>query len=249
MSSMLRVLSAERLKMSRSYMVLLMFISPILAFIIGLLSEVGDTPQPWIALLGSLSMLHAMLFMPIMSGIFAAFICRYEHAGGGWKQLLVLPVTRTGVYVAKFTVIALLLAMMQLLFLAAIVILGFIKGIHDPFPWDIFARSIIGGWVACLPLAALQLAVSLMWNSFAAPLALNVMLTIPNMLVINSATYGPYYPWAQPFLATLPGESTIYGNDPFGAFNLPFESLMITVVGSFIVFFTAGWLYFRRKEV
>ncbi|MCJ8011965.1 ABC transporter permease [Paenibacillus sp. KQZ6P-2] len=247
MGGYFKVLSAERLKMSRSYIVLLMLVSPLIAILSGLLSNIEGAPMPWSTLLMIMSMMHAMLFMPIMSGIFAAIICRYEHNGGGWKQLLVLPVTRTGVYFAKYTVVIVMLAITQLLLAGSVFLVGWIKGIHAPVEWDIFLRSILGGWVACLPLAALQLAVSMMWSSFAAPLALNVTFTIPNILVVNSSTYGPYYPWAQPLLATLPGNQLDGGG--FGALNLPFESLMITVLGSFIVFFIFGWVYFKMKEV
>ncbi|MNJ74774.1 hypothetical protein D3C77_717620 [compost metagenome] len=64
------------------------------------------------------------------------------------------------------------------------------------------------------------------------------------MLIVNSATYGPFYPWAQPLLAMMPN-----GEMEFGAFNLPYQSLLITVLGSFMLFFLAGLTYFRRKEV
>ncbi|MGN7359557.1 ABC transporter permease [Paenibacillus sp. SAF-054] len=247
MGGYFKVLSSERLKMSRSFIVLLVLVSPLVAILTGLLSDVDQTAMPWVQLLLVMSMMHAMLFMPIMSGIFAAFICRYEHNGGGWKQLLVLPVTRTGVYFAKYTVVVVMLLITQLLFAGSVFVVGFIQGIHAPVEWDIMLRSLLGGWVACLPLAALQLAVSMMWSSFAAPLALNVTFTIPNLLVANSATYGPFYPWAQPLLASLPGNQMEGGG--FGALNLPFESLMITVLGSFVVFFAFGWIYFKMKEV
>lgn len=247
MGGYFKVLSSERLKMSRSFIVLLLLVSPAVAILIGLLSNVSQTAMPWTHLLLTMSMMHAMLFMPIMSGIFAAFICRYEYSGGGWKQLLVLPVSHTGVYFAKYTVVAVMLAITQLLLAGAVFLVGYIKGFHAPIEWEVMLRSLLGGWIACLPLAALQLAVSMMWSSFAAPLALNVTFTIPNILVANSSTYGPFYPWAQPLLATLPGSEMDGGG--FGALNLPFENLMITVVGSFIVFFTFGWIYFRMKEV
>lgn len=247
MGGYFKVLSSERLKMSRSFIVLLLLLSPAIAVLVGLLSNIEGADRPWLVLLGTMGMLHALLFLPILSGIFAAFICRYEHSGGGWKQLLVLPVTRTGVFFAKYSAVIAMLAFMQILFLGAMLLVGSIKGIDAPVEWGIIGRCLLGGWVACLPLAALQLAVSLMWSSFAAPLALNVVFTIPNMLVVNSAQYGPYYPWAQPFLATIPGQAMEGGG--FGAMNLPFENLMITVLGSFVVFLIFGWTYFRLKEI
>ena len=111
-------------------------------------------------------------------------------------------------------------------------------------PWGMIATSLIGGWIACMPLVALQLGVSLVWSSFAAPLAVNVSLTIPNLLIINSDKIGPFYPWAQPLLAMMPR-----GQADYGAFNLPYESLLITVLGSFLSFLISGMLYFRRKAV
>lgn len=245
MGSFFRVLSSERLKMSKSRIWLLLLASPLLSTLIGALTETSySDANPWTVMLGAMVTLHALFFLPIMSGLFPAFLCRYEHTGGGWKQLLVLPVSRTSVYLAKFTVVAGLLAICQLLFLAGILAAGWIQGFTAPIPWAAIASSLLGGWVSCLPLVALQLGVSLSWASFAAPLALNVSLTIPNILIVNSAKIGPFYPWAQPVLAMMPTRE-----ENFGAFNLPLESLMITVVGSFLLFFAVGLIHFRRKEI
>lgn len=245
MKTFRRVLSAERLKMSKSHLWLLILASPALAFVIGLLAGGKDSANYYVLLTG-MSVFHALFFLPVMTGILSSFICRYEHTGGGWKSLLALPVSRTSVYLAKFTIVAAMLAITQLLLLGGILLVGQIHGLQDPIPWEVILKSIFGGFVACLPLAALQLAASVRWASFAAPLIVNLVFTIPNILVANSATYGPYYPWAQPFLAMIPKGTEGY---QFGAFNLPFENLMITVVGSFVLFFAAGLIYFNRKEV
>lgn len=246
MLSFLRILSAERLKLSKSYIWLLVAISPAVASLVGALADIRQDGQPvtWQVLLNAMSVIHALLFLPVLSGIFAALICRAEHSDGGWKMLLSLPVTRNSVYLAKFTVIMVLLASVQLIFLAALLGIGICRGAEGPVPWMLFFSSLSGGWFACLPLAALQLGVSQGWSSFGAPLALNVSLTIPNMLIANSATYGPYYPWVQPLLAMSP-----YGEDKFGAFSLPSETLMLVVSGSLVLFLTAGLLSFRRKAV
>ncbi|MEF2969167.1 ABC transporter permease [Paenibacillus sp. M1] len=244
MSGFFRVLSSELLKMSKSRIWLILLASPVLSTLIGALSRAPEGAEPWTVIFGAMATLHALLFLPIMSGLFPAFLCRYEHTGGGWKQLLVLPVSRTAVYLAKFTIVAGLLAICQLLFLTGVLVAGWIQGFTEPVPWAMIVTSLLGGWVACLPLVALQLGVSLGWASFAAPLALNVSLTIPNLLIVNSSEIGPFYPWAQPVLAMMP-----FGENDFGAFNLPLENLMITILGSFLVFFAAGLVYFRRKEI
>ncbi|EFU42937.1 hypothetical protein PVOR_05398 [Paenibacillus vortex V453] len=244
MASYTRAISAEWLKLSKSKLWPQILLNGVLVLMLGILGGNPIQGAPWEYLLSMMCFLHAMLLLPIMTGIFSAMVCRYEHTGGGWKQLLVLPVSRGVVYSAKFTVVAILLAAVQVLFLVAVMGAGWFHRIEAPIPWEMLLRSLVGGWVACLPLAALQLGVSTAWSSFAAPLALNVVFTIPNILVANSQTYAPYYPWTQPFLAMMPA-----GQADFGAFNVPFESLMIVIVGGFLLFFLGGFIYFQRKEV
>ncbi|MNU85455.1 ABC-2 family transporter protein [compost metagenome] len=246
MNTFLRVLSSERLKMSKSHLWLLALVSPGLALLVGIMTNIEPGMPAYPLLLTTMCLFHSLLFLPILTGVFASFICRYEHVGGGWKSLLSLPVSRTSVFIAKFLIVAAMLAFTQLLFLGSFVGAALLHGVTDPFPWAMITRSIVGGWVACLPLAALQLGVSLRWVSFAAPLVVNVIFTVPNILIVNSDKIRPYYPWAQPIQAMMPTNTNSVGSL---AFNLPFESLMITVVGSFIVFLAAGLVYFNRQEI
>ncbi|WP_053372975.1 ABC transporter permease [Paenibacillus sp. FJAT-27812] len=246
MNAFFRLVASEHLKLSKSFIWLLLPTSPLLSLAIGLFVSLDSTLdlEKYAMLVSAMAAFHAMLFLPILTGILSAFVCRYEHAGGGWKQLLTLPISRTGLYFAKFTVVALLLAFTQLLFLGAVLLAASYQGIGGSLPWGMLLAGIGGGWLACLPLAALQLLVSVGWSSFAAPLVINVMLTIPNMLILNSERFAPFYPWAQPMLAMLS-----FSDQEFGGFGLPLVNILVTVTGSFIVFLAAGLLYFKRKEV
>ncbi|TKH44920.1 ABC transporter permease [Paenibacillus sp. FSL R10-2782] len=236
-----RLLSVERLKIAKSPVWLLALVSPGIAVLIGLLSTPGGN---WLALLSTMLTLHALLFLPMLTAVFASLVCRFEHGGGGWKQLLSLPLSRTSLYAAKLTMIMALVGLTQLLFGGALLGVGAVQDMNGPIPWSMIAQSLLAGWVACLPLAALQLMVSFLWSSFAAPLALNFVFTVPNILVANSQTYGPYYPWVQPVLAMMPA-----GRDSFGAFIVPADTLITVVLGSFAVFGIAGLTVFRRKEI
>ncbi|MFD0959867.1 ABC transporter permease [Paenibacillus chungangensis] len=243
----LGLLASERLKFSRSPIWLLIPASPLVALVIGLLTSLDNVPASVQALqLQSIVFsLHAMLLLPIMTGIFSAFVCRYEHSGGGWKAMLSLPVSRTGLYLAKLLSVAVMLAITQLLMLAVLALSASFHGIAGTMNWSPTLLAVSSGWLACLPLAALQLWASIGWSSFAAPLAINVALTLPNMLIVNSAQYGPYYPWAQPALAMLVHSEEM----EFGAFTLPLENLLVTVGLSFLVFFIGGLLHMKRRDV
>lgn len=246
MATWISALRSERIKLGRSQIMLLAIIDPILCAGIGLLSSVDNNADGWLALLLVMTMLHAMLLLPMMAGIFSAFVCRYEHAGGGWKQILSLPVSRSALYLSKLMVVAGVLAISQLLFFAAVLGVGLLKGFDLSYvPWGEFAQRAVLGFVACLPLVALQLFVSTVWTSFAAPLVLNMMFTVPNILISNSATYGPYYPWAQPMLVMMEAG----GGYDFGAFATPTQTLLLTIGGSFALFLAVGLVYFNRKPV
>lgn len=243
---MIHLFQAEWFKLRKSNILIILLVSPLLATMAGLGSSTFSGENQWLFPLMNMILIHGTLFLPLLTGVLAAFICRYEHQNGGWKQLFALPVTRGQVFVVKYSLIAMLMGVVQILLLCGLYLVGTIKGISDPFPMIILWKSILGGWLACLPLIALQLWVSLAWSSFAAPLALNVILTLPNILVANSSTFGPLYPWAQPLLAMMPFNSP----DPSdNAFYVPIETLIYVVGGSFLIFVLGGFIYFQRKAV
>ncbi|WFR63327.1 ABC transporter permease [Paenibacillus amylolyticus] len=236
-----RILSAERLKMGKSPIWLLILLSPLIALLIGLLSTPSGN---WQVLMGTMVFLHGLLLLPMLTGVFTSFVCRFEHAGGGWKQMLVLPLTRSGVYAGKLTIVLMLLAGTQVLLLLSILLAGTIHGITMQIPWGFLVGKMLLGLLACVPLAALQMFVSLVWSSFAAPLALNFALTVPNILIVNSATFGPYYPWAQPMILMTPVDG-----GGFGAYNVPLMTMLAVVGGSAVIFIGIGMMYFAKKEI
>lgn len=136
-----------------------------------------------------------------------------------------------------------LVMVMQLLYLCSVFAVGIMKGYTDPFPVEIVWKNIFGGWVATLPLVALQLWMSILFKSFAAPFAVNVIFTLPAILAINSERFGPYYPWAQPFSMMY-----VLGNTE-DVFFVPWDQLLTVVGGSFVLFFVGGYFYFQRKAV
>ncbi|MCG7409762.1 ABC transporter permease [Paenibacillus sp. ACRRX] len=242
MRTLHRILYAEILKLKRSKLALILILSPLMAAMLGLMYSLNvDQPFAWKILLSQMAMAHAVLFLPLLSGVLSAFICRYEHANGGWKQLLSLPVSRSGVYISKYVIVAVLLGVTQLIFLGAVLLVGSLKGIAEPIPWIMLCNSVLNGWIASLPLIALQMLMAMAWASFAAPLAVNVIFTLPNLMVIQSK-YGIYYPWGQPSLAMLPQ------NDSFGI-NVSLETLLFVIGGSFVLFVLAGLSYINRKEI
>lgn len=242
---MFSVIHSEWYKLRKSKVTPIIFAGPIIGLLIGLTPNLlnDDVSNEWYISLLSMNITYSLLFLPLITGVLASLICRYEHQAGGWKQLLALPVTRGRVFIAKYVVLMAVVLVIQLLYLVSIYMVGMIKGYTDPFPMGIIWKSIFGGWVATFPLVALQLWVSIMWKSFAAPFTVNVIFTLPSILAVNSERYGPFYPWAQPFLMMYTG-----GNSD-SVFYVPWEQVLTIVGGSFVLFFSLGYLYFQRKAI
>ena len=221
------------------------FVGPMIGFMVGVAVDVSFPEfqgYEWQYMMISMSLSYALIFLPLISGVLASSICRYEHQSGGWKQLLTLPVTRGSVFTAKYIVVLLLVLVIQLLFLVAVYGAGVVKGLTTPFPLEIVWKSILGGWVATFPLVALQLWMSILMKNFAGPFAVNVVFTMPSILAVNSERFGPLYPWAQPF-------SMMYIGGSEEVFYVPWEQLLTVVGGGFLVFFMGGYLYFQRKSI
>lgn len=242
---MFSVINSEWYKLRKSKVLFLLLVAPLVGLFIGLANSFFEIEgiNAWHEKLIMMNFTYAILFLPLISGVLASVICRYEHQEGGWKQLLALPVTRGKVFFSKYLVLILLMLAMQLMYLVSIYLVGMIEGITDPFPMDIVWKSILGGWVATLPLIALQLWISIAFKSFAAPFAINVIFTLPTILVINSERFGPYYPWGQPFLMMNIGGSTE------DVFFVPWDQILTVVGGSFLLFFIGGYLYFLKKAI
>ncbi|MEO3945989.1 ABC transporter permease [Gorillibacterium sp. CAU 1737] len=246
MSAFLRIRRAEWQKLRKSTIWLLILVGPFFSALMGGLDLSLPGEERWGELLTNMAAGQGLFFLPLFTGIFAAFVCRFEHLDGGWKQLLALPVSRATVYWVKLVIVLELIVAMQVIFLGAYWLVGELRGIPGDIPWKMVLTSVGGGVLGAIPIAALQLAVSVGWTSFAGPLSLGVMLTIPNILVVNSVKIGPWYPWAQPFLAMMP---RLKEADAFGALNLSLPTILVVIAGGAVLFIAAGLTYFCRKEI
>lgn len=243
---MLGIVQSEWFKLRKTKVFFILLVGPAVALFAGLSidpSQAAYGINSWYMILLVMNFAYSLLFLPLITGVLASNVCRYEHQAGGWKQLLALPVTRGKVFVAKYAMVMMLILVIQLLFLVALLAAGFMKGISDSFPSDIVWRSILGGWVATLPLVALQLWLSIMMKTFAGPFVVNVIFTLPALIAINEERIGAYYPWAQPFTMMYVGGET--GE----MFYIPWEQLILVIGGSFLLFFLGGFIYFQRKSV
>lgn len=235
----LYILRAEVRKLRASALWLPVVLAPALTMALGLLLDRGLPPvrtaQAWITLFHTVAYVYALLFLPLAVCAVAALSCQVEHVAGGWKQLGALPVPRLGIYGAKFAVVMAALATMQVLMIGAVAMDGLIAHATAPVPWGSMFGAGLAGWAACAPLAALQLWVATVWESFGAQFAVSTMLTIPGMIAIGHIDYSRWYPWSQPTLVM---------------FGLGQGNFTVALIAASAVLFTAaGAIHFVRRDV
>ncbi|SMO45410.1 ABC transporter permease [Melghirimyces algeriensis] len=206
----------------------------------GIPVKVNQGVNEWLAFFGFTVHKYTMFFYPLIIGIFAAWVCRYEHIGNGWKQIFCLPISPSHVYFAKLGTVALLTLMTQFGLLSGFLFIGWLSGLQDAVPWFTLFSKVVYGWFASLPLMTLMLGCSLLWKNFATPFTLNFIFTVPSTAIFSGSKMGFWYPWSQPFLVMMPKhEWAIEGTQ---------MDLFIGVGGMFCLFVGATYLFFTKRD-
>ncbi|MDM5300291.1 ABC transporter permease [Bacillus subtilis] len=244
---MLQLYQIEWLKLKRQHLWIILILIPILGCLLGAFNFVSSYDQlmknggnDWYQLWTQMTFFYALILLPILSGIFAAFICRVDHLDGGWKLTLSLPVQRGKYYIVKFSILSSILLLSQLILISAYCTIGFILKLESELPVTFLFKAILSGWIATFPLAAIQLWLSIRTKSFSGPLVLNILLTFASLItMIMKVDY--LYPWAQPSLAMkAPGE-----NGGLNSYTLFFSIIIIM----FIIVFFGSYRRFKKMDI
>ena len=242
MRDFLRVMRAELMKMRWPLTLLIVSVAPVLALIMRG-KPVGA--EGFKVYYMGVVLVYGWVFYPIVSGVLAALVCRTEHLNGGWKQLLALPVRRGHVYMAKLLIVAALLLLSQALVLTGMWAMSVWGGV-GVIPWKPVLLGLLGGWLAVLPLAALQMWASTRWRAFGGPLALNVVLTFPAIFAVQSDMFSPWYPWGLPVVGMM-SSFTDTAAERWIAFSP--VTFLVVIVGGFALWFIGGLTHFAYGDV
>lgn len=199
-------------------------------------------PYNWTTLYFQAVSFHGMFFLPLFTGIFASFLCFYEHKNGAWKQLLTLPYPRWKILLSKFLTLVMLIAFMQILFLAEYLITGHIIHVEGMIAWKPILQKIAGGWLACFPLAMLQIWLATRFHSFGIALLLCFSSVIPNIVLTGlPASLGAWLPFTTPYYAMFPQGINL---SP----QVELTSFILILILTFIIYLICGIRSFVHKD-
>ncbi|WP_098742023.1 ABC transporter permease [Paenibacillus sp. EZ-K15] len=207
------LLRAEGMKLQWRIIFLLIVLDTLINSAMGAmqLQSLSDFfPPSWSTLYIHSVNLHSMFFYPLYSGIVASLLCLYEHKDGGWKITMSLPVPRYKIFYAKYILLVGILALVQIVFLLGYLGTGYLVKAPERIPWETLLYSVIGGWIGVLPLAALQLMVSIRVRNFGASLAMSIGYVVPNIVLTGfHSAIGAWLPFTIPYYVMMP-QAAIY---------------------------------------
>ncbi|MEW9677666.1 ABC transporter permease [Lentibacillus sp. L22] len=239
------ILYVERLKLKRSKLWLLYLLGPLLGVCLAyinffknydLFMQPGD--NEWIEAWTQVALFMGPFVLPILVGVFTALVCRSEHVGGGWKQLLALPIKYSEIFLGKFLTVVKMVVISMVILLIFFIGFGYVQGIEGSLPIFSIFGFVIRGIFACLPLILLQLTISIRAKTFGIPLAVSIVFTLP-AIIVASTPLGQIYPWTQPMLAMSPEDES------------PIQSYLLfytLVIGTFVVLLIYGLRNFTKRD-
>lgn len=192
-------LSAELVKLKRSLAWPIVVLLPIVLVLAGAATQLADGRAPengwhtvWLQSVG----FYGLFPLAIGIAILGSLVWRVEHRGSNWNALMSGPNSSLRIVTAKAVVVAGLTAIMQVILLAAVIVIGKAAfGLPGMLPGEYLAVTglLI---VATIPAAAIQSALSMFLRSFAAPVAVALVAsgisTAALMAIGNAALVSPY---------------------------------------------------------
>lgn len=171
-----RCISAEWMKLRRSRIAWILMLLPIISVFIGSTNfhlNQGQLTKEWYSLWSQVGLFYGEFFLPILIAILCAYMWRLEHLNQNWNMMMTAPISASHLFLAKWIVVSVLLAVVQLLFLFLYLLGGQWAGLTSDLPGEL-AGWLFRGWFAAVTISTLQLALSMRIRSFAAPVGIGL---------------------------------------------------------------------------
>lgn len=208
---LLRALSAERLKLRRTPVLLATIGAPLCVALLAFAEKASpQAAQFWPGVMKITLTAWAIFMLPLLITLLTSLVAGLEHNNHAWKHLLALPAPRWAVFLAKFVAVAVLVLIATAVTMLGLFAVGYAKLAMNPalvgVPSPPVGTILIASgklWMASWLVIALQSWVALRCAHFAIPIGVGIMGTFFSLFAAGSE-YGLYFPWLQAWHATNP---------------------------------------------
>lgn len=240
-----QLIAVEWLKLRRSLALLTTFACPLMVVVLIAAMTAKRIPadafsaKTWAGMWMGMTALWCYFMLPLYVALITSLINGAEHRHHGWRVMLTLPISRMQLFAAKAAVALLLVVIANVMLYAwawaacgVFSAFGYATGgVAEAFDAAILAKVPL----ACLPIVALQHALSWRVSSAVLPLVVGVIATM-GIVQVGSSAYWVYYPWSYTLMA-------INGSDLQARSDA-------TIAGALLgmALFAAGCAWLSRRE-
>lgn len=207
-----------------------------------------NTSNPWKELIISCFQGFGSFFFPVFLTLVVIRLTQMEHAGGGWKLIETQPISKTALYLGKFSM-AIIVAY---LCLVALIIFGLLSGTTivlvkgasgfstNSIPLDFIFGLSLRLLIAGSGVLGIQFLFSVIISGFLWPFSIGLVATITGTIL---ASFGValWWPYSAPLLTTSNAEGSATGN-----FLLYYEWLSIAWM---ILALWLGFQWYQQKTL
>lgn len=240
-----RLCVAERRKSRHSWIWLAFLFMPVVPAFLGTVNYLNNLEilkDKWYSLWTQNTLFTSYFFMPIMLGVYCAYLMRLEKNNHNLTKLLSLPISRKGLFLAKVAEAGKMIVLSEIWVGVLFVISGKIAGITGKPPIKELIVWCAFGAFGGLVMAALQLIISLLLESFAVSVGIAFAGGLSG-LVMLAKKLGNVYPYS----LMAYGMASNNSNQRITESDYPQFLLVCTI---YLVFFTViGAFIMDRKEV
>ena len=230
------------------------FFTPVIIIIARLvqhdtLNQLYAADNFWKALWKSSWESMAIFLLPLGIILFTSLITQIEYKNNAWKQLHTLPLKFTTIFLAKLSVVLIMVLQFFILFnigiyLSAVIPYALISGVpypKPPIPFTSFLKEDALFFIDCLPIIALQYLLSLRFKNFLVPLGIGFILWIGAIASLS---------WKFGYVLPYTYCSFNYLKDSTGGKAVtPAMNIHYLAIGYFMVFTILSYiLYITKKE-
>ena len=236
---LLRLICAERIKLKRSPVWIAFILMPVVPAVLGTinyLGNIGILTSEWYSLWTQHTIFTCYFFLPIMIGIYCAYIMRLEQNNSNWNKTLAMPVPKNEIFLAKLITVAFMILISEIWIGALFVISGKIIGMTAALPLRSIAIWCLFGTLGGIVMAAVQLVLSMIIRSFALPIGISLAGGVSGLVFLakNLGHLWPYSLMAYGMNSNSPQQMIESGYLPFVLICIAYIALM-SVVGSIIM--------------
>ena len=240
---LLKLLKAEKMKLKRSPVWLAFMIMPIIPAVLGTANYLGNKEiltSAWYSLWTQHTLFTCYFFLPVMIGVYCAYIMRLEHNNRNWNKILSVPAGRSMVFISKLLTAAFMIFVSEIWICALFIIAGRLVGMTSP-PYADIAVWCLFGAVGGTVMASIQLVLSFCINSFALPVGISFAGGLSGLVFLVRG-HGDIWPYSL----------MAYGmnsNSPQKILESGYGSFIAVCTVYIIVFAAAGAAFMSRRDI